>query len=127
MTPRHLYLPVLSDWLSDGRGVLPGDVERHLSETHAVQWSVILIATVFDITTTVVGVEQGAEEGNAVAQAFIETYGTPGLGLLKFAALVTVLVLWAALPDRYGTAILSGFALISLFVVALNAITLAGL
>lgn len=118
---------MLSDWLADGRGVLPGDVERHLSETHALQWTVILIATFFDITTTIVGVGRGVEEGNAVARAFIETYGTPGLGLLKFAALVTVLVLWAALPDRYGTAILSGFALMSLFVVALNAITLAGL
>jgi uncharacterized membrane protein len=127
MVPRCLHIAVLSDWLADGRGVLPGDVERHLSETHAVQWTVILIATVFDITTTIVGVGQGVDEGNAVARAFIETYGTPGLGLLKFAALVTVLVLWAALPDRYGTAILSGFALISLFVVALNAITLAGL
>lgn len=116
-----------SDWLADGRGVLPGDIERRLSETHAVQWTIVLTATVFDITTTIVGVGQGANEGNAIARAFIETYGTPGIGLLKFAALVAVLGLWAWLPDRYGTAVLSGFALASLLVVALNALTLAGL
>jgi uncharacterized membrane protein len=118
---------VFPDWLADGRGILPGDLERHLTESHAVQWTIIIVATVFDIVTTIVGVERGASEGNAVARAFIETYGTPGIGLLKFAALVTVVILWGTLPDRYGTAVLTGFALVSLLVVALNALTLASL
>ena len=116
-----------SNWLADGRGVLPGDVERHLTETHAVQWTVIVVASGLDVVTTIVGIERGAAEGNAVARAFIETYGTPGIGLLKFAALVVVVLLWGLLPERYGTAVLSGFALVSLLVVAANALTLAGL
>ena len=103
------------------------DVERQLSESHAVLWAVVVVATVFDVLTTMVGLHRGASEGNAVARAFVETYGTPGIGLLKFAALVLVVLLWGLLPDRYATAVLSAFALVSLLVVALNALTLLAL
>ena len=99
-------------------------IERQLSESHAVLWTVIIIASVFDIVTTLVGLHHGLEEGNAVARAFIETYGTPGTGLLKFAALVVLVVSWGLLPDRQATLVLAGFAVISLLVVALNAMTL---
>ena len=75
--------------------------------------------------TTVVGMDRGFGEGNAVARAFIETYGTPGIGLLKFSALVVVVIAWARFDDRRATAVLLGFALVSLGVVALNATTLA--
>jgi hypothetical protein len=102
-------------------------VERRLSESHAVLWSVVIVASVFDIVTTIVGAYRGAPEGNPVALAFIETYGTPGVGLLKFSALVLVVLLWAALPDRYATAVLSAFAVVSLVVVGLNTVTLATL
>ena len=102
------------------------DVERRLSESHAVLWAVVIVSTVFDVVTTIVGIQRGAEEGNAVARAFIETYGTPGIGLLKFSALVVV-VLWATLPDRHATVVLTAFALVSLLVVVLNALTLASL
>ena len=102
-------------------------VERQLSESHAVLWTVVILASVFDIVTTIVGIGHGLQEGNAVARAFIETYGTPGIGLLKFSALVLVVVLWAVLPDRYATLVLSVFAWITLLVVALNAVTLATL
>lgn len=85
------------------------------------------VASVFDVVTTIVGVGRGVPEGNAVARAFLETYGTPGIGLLKFSALVLVVVLWAALPDRHATVVLAAFASVSLLVVALNALTLAGL
>jgi len=98
--------------------------KRPLSESDAVLWSVVVLASVFDVVTTMVGIERGFGEGNAVARAFIETYGTPGIGLLKFAALVFVAVCWAALPERYGSAVLSGFAVVSLAVVASNALTL---
>jgi uncharacterized membrane protein len=100
---------------------------RDLSESDAVLWGVVIVASAFDIVTTIVGVDRGAAEGNAVARAFIETYGTPGIGLLKFVALVVVVVLWSVLDDRNASAVLLAFALVSLLVVALNALTLASL
>jgi uncharacterized membrane protein len=113
---------------ADERGAsLQLQVERRLSESHAVLWSVVIVASVFDIVTTIVGVYRGIPEGNPVAQAFIETYGTPGVGLLKFSALVLVVLLWASLPDRYATAVLSAFAVVSLAVVGVNAVALAAL
>lgn len=101
---------------------------RPLPESHAVLWTVILTATVFDIVTTIVGLANRLEEGNAVARAFIATYGTPGIGLLKFSALVILVVAWATLlDDRHATQILAAFAVLSLLTVALNAMTLASL
>jgi len=101
--------------------------ERQLTESHAVLWSVIIVASVFDIVTTITGLEEGFQEGNAVARAFIETYGTPGLGMLKFSALLLLLLAWAALPDREAEIVLAGFAIVSLVTVVLNALTLAPL
>lgn len=103
----------------------PWDRPQHLSESHAVLWTVVLVSSVFDIVTTIVGIERGASEANTIAKAFIETYGTPGIGLLKFSALVLVVVLWALLSDRHATAVLAAFAVVSIVVVALNAATLA--
>ena len=102
-------------------------LERRLSESHTVLWSVVILASLFDVVTTIVGIDRGFAEGNAVARAFIQTYGTPGIGLLKFSALVVVVVSWAWLDDRRATAVLFGFAIVSLVVVALNATTLASL
>lgn len=119
---------VRPDWSlfeRDARGRLP--TERRLSESHAVLWTVVILASLFDIVTTMVGLERGLAEGNAVARAFVETYGTPGVGLLKFSALVVVVVCWAWLDDRRATAVLTAFALVSLLVVASNALTLASL
>lgn len=101
--------------------------ERNLTESHAVLWSVIIVASVFDILTTITGLSKGLAEGNAVARAFMETYGTPGLGLLKFSALLLLLLAWAGLPDRDAELVLTGFALVSLVTVVLNAMTLAPL
>jgi uncharacterized membrane protein len=102
-----------------------GRLSRTLPESDAVLWTVVILGSVFDVVTTMVGIAQGFPEGNAVARAFIETYGTPGIGLLKFSALVVVVLGWALLPEKYGTVILQGMALVSLLVVALNAATLA--
>jgi len=102
-------------------------VERELTESDAVLWGVIVVASVLDVVTTITGVSRGIEEGNAVARAFMHTYGTPGIGLLKLVALVVLVVTWGALPDRSAHAVLTGFALVSLLVVALNAVTLASL
>ncbi len=99
---------------------------RDFPETHAVLWTVIIVAAVFDIVTTLVGLNVGLAEGNAVARAFIATYGTSGIGGLKFAALVILVVTWAVLPDRPATIVLAGFAIVSLTVVAVNALALMG-
>lgn len=102
-------------------------VERQLSESEAVLWAVIVIASVFDVLTTMRGLALGFQEGNAVARAFIDTYGHPGIGLLKFVALVILVLCWWLLPERQATIVLTGFAVISLLTIALNALTLAGL
>jgi hypothetical protein len=101
--------------------------ERSLPESDAVLWTVVILASVLDVVTTIVGVGRGVPEGNVVARVFIEPYGTPGIGLLKFNALVLVALGWVVLPDRYATAGLQGMALVSLVVVALNTATLAPL
>src|SRR6056297_763804 len=98
---------------SDGDPTVLRRVERQLSESEAVLWTVILVATVFDVLTTMRGLALGFEEGNAVARAFIETYGNPGLGLLKFVALVVLVLAWWELPERQATLVLGGFAVIS--------------
>ena len=108
-----------AEWLSDQ--------VRQLSETDAVLWAVVIVASVFDIVTTIVGIAQGASEGNSVAVAFLETYGTTGIGLLKFSALVVVTLSWWRLDGQRATVVLLAFALVSLLVVALNALTLVSL
>jgi hypothetical protein len=100
-------------------------VERSLPESDAVLWTVVILASVLDVVTTIVGIGRGVPEGNVVARVFIETYGTPGIGLLKFSALVVVSFGWFVLPERYATAGLQGMAVVSLVVVALNTATLA--
>ncbi|MFC7135179.1 MULTISPECIES: DUF5658 family protein [Salinibaculum] len=100
---------------------------RPLSESDAVLWTVVILASVFDIVTTIVGLGRGLDEGNRVARAFMETYGTPGIGLLKFSALVVVVLLWTVLDDERASAVLAGFAIVSLLVVGANALTLAAL
>ncbi|MFB6179376.1 MAG: DUF5658 family protein [Halorientalis sp.] len=109
------------------RLVVTWPVERDLTESHAVLWSVILVASVFDILTTMRGIALGLQEGNAVARAFMATYGTPGIGLLKFSALVALAITWWVLPDRPATVVLTGFAVLSVLTIGLNALTLAGL
>jgi len=100
---------------------------RELAHTQAVLWTVVIVASVFDVVTTMYGLDLGLREGNAIARAFIETYGTPGLGMLKFSALLLLLLAWAGLPDREAEIVLTGFAVISLVTVVLNALTLAPL
>ncbi|MFB6134677.1 MAG: DUF5658 family protein [Halanaeroarchaeum sp.] len=100
---------------------------RSLSPSHAVLWTVVIVASVFDVVTTIVGLSHGTGEGNPVARAFIETYGTPGIGMLKFAALLVLVLAWGALPDRLAFRALLGFALVALLTLVLNALTLASI
>lgn len=111
----------------DGDPHLPVRFERRLTESHAVLWSVIIVAAMLDVVTTMTGLSRGLQEGNAVARAFIETYGQVGIGLLKFAALFVLVVSWRSLPDRAATVVLAGFAAVSLVTVALNVLTLLAL
>lgn len=116
---------VVPDWFLAGLDYLDRHLEdRPLLETDAVLWTVVVLAAVFDIWTTMVGLGIGLEEGNAVASAFIATYGHPGVGLLKLGALLLLAITWNALRDRSATIVLAGFAAVSLLVVALNAISL---
>lgn len=111
---------------SDNHGFI-WRIYRPLSESDAVLWTVVIIASIFDIVTTIVGLANRLEEGNAVARAFITTYGTPGIGLLKFSALVLLVIAWTILLDRHATKVLAAFALISLLTVANNAVTLSSI
>ena len=111
---------------SDGREAL-ARFERNLPESHAVLWTVIIVAAAFDVVTTLAGLSVGFAEGNRVARAFLATYGEAGIGLLKFAALVVLVITWYALPDRPAELVLTGFATLSVLTVALNALTLLSL
>lgn len=106
---------------------VPTDLERRLSESHAVLWTVVIVGAVFDVLTTMTGLEYGLQEGNAIAAAFIGTYGTPGVGLLKFVALVALAVAWSVLPERHATASLAGFAVVGVLTIAANAVALLGI
>ena len=126
MNPRTLPEQVVPDWFVAGLETLDLFLEdRRMPETDGVLWSVVIVSTIFDVITTMVGLGVGLDEGNAIARAFIDTYGTPGIGALKFVALVLLIVVWAKLSERSATIVLAGFAVISLFVVLLNAISLA--
>ena len=102
-------------------------MERRLTVSHALLWTVIIVVSVLDVVTTVVGLAHHLEEGKVVARAFLGTYGMPGIGLLKFCALVLLVVSEAVLVDRDATRVLIAFAVISLVTLAWNVLTLASL
>ncbi len=127
MDPRSLPERIVPTWFVVGLETLDAIIEdQPLPETDVVLWTVVIVASVFDVVTTMVGLNLGLEEGNAVARAFIATYGSIGIGGLKLAGLVVLVFAWAGLEDRSASLILLAFAVISLLVVLLNAITLAG-
>ncbi|MFB6218578.1 MAG: DUF5658 family protein [Halobacteriaceae archaeon] len=109
-----------------GEGRRAARLERRLTESDAVLWAAVIVASVFDVLTTMTGLEAGLTEGNAVARAFIATYGTPGIGLLKFVALVVLVVAWGVLPDREASLGLAAFAVVAVLTIAVNAVTLLG-
>lgn len=123
---RSLAERVVPTWFRDGLAALDAFLEpRPLPETDAVLWTVVIVGAALDVTTTIVGVGSGIPEGNAVARAFIETYGTPGIGALKLAALLVLVLTWQALEAESARFALAGFALVSLVVSAANTLTLA--
>ncbi|MFB6266134.1 MAG: DUF5658 family protein [Halodesulfurarchaeum sp.] len=98
--------------------------ERSIPPTDLVLWSVVVVGSVFDILTTMVGLGIGLREANLVARAFIQTYGLTGIGWLKLGALVGLVVSWFGLPKRPARLLLLWFAVVSLLAVFLNALTL---
>lgn len=127
MDPRSLPERIVPQWFVAGLESLDAILEdQPLPQTDVLLWTVVIVASVFDVVTTMVGLNLGLEEGNAVARAFIETYGSAGIGGLKLAGLVVLVFAWAGLEERSASIVLLAFAVISLLVVLLNAITLAG-
>jgi len=125
---RTLPERLVPGWFRDGLAAFETFLEpRPLPEADAVLWTVVLVGSAFDIVTTMVGTASGLSEGNAVARAFMATYGTPGIGALKLVALVVLLIAWQYLAEESASIVLAGFALITLVVVGLNTLTLAGL
>lgn len=127
MDLRTLPERIVPRWFVAGLETLDAVLEdQPLPETDVLLWTVVIVASVLDVITTMVGLNLGLEEGNAVARAFIDTYGSPGIGGLKLAGLLILVFAWAGLEDRSAEIVLLLFAVISMMVVLLNAITLAG-
>jgi hypothetical protein len=117
---------IVPRWFEAGLVALESFLEpRPLPESDAVLWTVVIVGAAVDVVTTMVGVASGIPEGNAVAKAFMNTYGTPGIGALKLAALVVLALTWHYLNGESARLVLFGFALVTLVVIALNTLTLA--
>ncbi|GAA5474477.1 hypothetical protein Hhis01_01895 [Haloarcula hispanica] len=98
--------------------------EHHLSHTHAVLWTVILVATVGDILLTMTGFTVGLQEGNVVVSTMLAEFGLAGLWLVKFGAMLWLVAGWRLLSEHNATVFLALFAVVTLAVVAYNAVTI---
>ncbi|MFB6201089.1 MAG: DUF5658 family protein [Halorhabdus sp.] len=128
MDLRTLPERLVPAWFEAGLFALDEFIDpRPLPETDAVLWTVVIVGSALDVVTTIVGVGSGLPEGNAIARAFMATYGTPGIGALKLAALLVLVIAWQYLEGESARLALMGFALVTLAVSALNTLTLLGL
>jgi hypothetical protein len=88
--------------------------EQRLTNTHAGLWAVILVSTVADIILTLAGLGVGLEEGNPVMSAAVATFGAAaGLYLVKFLAMLWLVVGWATLSERNASIFLALFATVT--------------
>ena len=97
---------------------------HHLPATHAVLWTVILVATVGDILLTMTGLTVGLQEGNVVVSTMLAEFGLAGLWLVKFGAMLWLVAGWRLLSERNATVFLALFAVVTLAVVVYNSITI---
>jgi len=97
---------------------------HHLSATHAVLWTVILVATIGDILLTMTGLTVGLQEGNVVVNTMLAEFGLAGLWLVKFGAMLWLVAGWRLLSERNATVFLALFAVVTLAVVAYNSVTI---
>jgi hypothetical protein len=98
--------------------------EREMTRTHAILWGVVLVATVLDVVTTILGLERGLTEGNVVVGWLVETLGLPGLWLVKFGAMVWLVGGWVLLSDRNASIFLGLFATVTVATVVSNVFAL---
>ena len=91
-----------------------------MTRTHAVLWSVILIATVADVLLTTTGLANGLREGNAVVATSLSSFGLAGLLVVKFAAMLWLVAGWTLLSDRNAAMFLALFAAVTVGVVGYN-------
>ncbi len=77
---------------------------RRMTQTHAVLWTVIVVATTADIVLTMTGLNQGLQEGNVVVH--------------------TLVAGWTLLSDRKATVFLALFAIVTFAVVVNNVVLL---
>lgn len=91
-----------------------------MTRTHAVLWSVILIATVADVLLTMTGLANGLREGNAVVATSLSSFGLAGLLAVKFAAMLWLVAGWTLLSDRNAAMFLALFAAVTVGVVGYN-------
>ena len=99
---------------------------RHMTETHAVLWTVIIVATVADVVMTLTGLSTGLQEGNPVVRSMIATFGVAGLWVVKFLAMCWLVAGWAYLSEWKATVFLTLFGVVTLAVVLNNAVVILG-
>jgi len=97
---------------------------RDMTETHAVLWTVVVVATVADVVMTLTGLSNGLQEGNPVVRTMVGTFGVAGLWGVKFLAMCWLVAGWALLSDWKATVFLGIFAVVTLAVVLNNAAVL---
>lgn len=116
-------MPTEADADADETGVTLLGVHR-MSNTHAVLWTVIVVATVGDILLTMTGLTVGLQEGNVVVSAMLAEFGLAGFWLVKFGAMLWLVAGWRLLSERNATVFLAIFAVVTLAVVGYNSITI---
>jgi hypothetical protein len=100
---------------------------RNMTETHAVLWTVIIVATVADVVMTLTGLSSGLHEGNPVVRSMIATFGVTGLWVVKFLAMCWLVAGWAYLSEWKATVFLAIFGVVTLAVVLNNAVVILGI
>jgi hypothetical protein len=96
--------------------------QRRMTETHAVLWTVVVVATVGDVLLTMAGMGLGLREGNAVVRMMMGAFGPAGLWVVKFLAMCWLVAGWTLLSDRDASIFLALFAVVTVSVTGYNAV-----
>ena len=96
--------------------------QRRMTETHAVLWTVVVVATVGDVLLTMAGTGLGLREGNAVVRMMVAAFGPAGLWVVKFLAMCWLVAGWTLLSDRDASIFLALFAVVTVSVTGYNAV-----
>jgi hypothetical protein len=121
-------MPADGSVTGDGETATPGESPfyREMNETHAVLWTVVVVATVADVVMTLTGLSSGFQEGNPVVRTMVGAFGVAGLWVVKFLAMCWLVAGWTLLSDWKATVFLGIFAVVTLAVVLNNAVVLLG-